>query len=226
MPVTKTTGDTIIGGTINQTGSLVMVAENVGRDTMLARIVAMVAEAQRSRAPIQRMADRVASVFVPVVIGIAAIAFLVWALVGPEPQLAHALVVAVTVLIIACPCALGLATPVSIMVGVGRGAQMGVLIKNAEALERMEKVNTLVVDKTGTSPKGGPPSHTSFRSPAQSSTTPSCYGLRQESNAHPSTPLHKPSSTQPLARASPSPRSPTSTHPSDVAWSVSWTVTR
>jgi Cu+-exporting ATPase len=156
MPVTKTTGDTVIGGTINQTGALVMVAEKVGRDTMLARIVAMVAQAQRSRAPIQRMADRVAAVFVPVVIGIAVIAFAVWALVGPDPRLAHALVVAVAVLIIACPCALGLATPVSIMVGVGRGAQIGVLIKNAESLERMEKVNTLVVDKTGTLTEGRP----------------------------------------------------------------------
>ena len=156
MPVTKTNGDTVIGGTINQTGSLVMVAEKVGRDTMLARIVAMVAEAQRSRAPIQRMADRVAGVFVPVVIGVAIIAFVVWALVGPDPRLAHALIVAVAVLIIACPCALGLATPVSIMVGVGRGAGMGVLIKDAEALERMEKVDTLVVDKTGTLTEGRP----------------------------------------------------------------------
>jgi heavy metal translocating P-type ATPase len=156
MPITKTTGDTVIGGTINQTGSLVMRAEKVGRDTMLARIVAMVAEAQRSRAPIQRMADRVASVFVPVVIGVAVAAFLVWALVGPDPRLAHALIVAVAVLIIACPCALGLATPMSIMVGVGRGARMGVLIKNAEALELMEKVDTLVVDKTGTLTEGRP----------------------------------------------------------------------
>ena len=156
MPVTKTIGDTVIGGTINQTGALVMRAEKVGRDTMLARIVAMVAEAQRSRAPIQRTADRVAAVFVPTVIGVAIAAFVVWALVGPDPRLAHALIVAVAVLIIACPCALGLATPVSIMVGVGRGAQMGVLIKNAEALERMEKVNTLVVDKTGTLTEGKP----------------------------------------------------------------------
>lgn len=156
MPVTKTTGDQVIGGTINQSGSVVMVAEKVGRDTMLARIVAMVAEAQRSRAPIQRMADRVAAVFVPVVIAIAVTAFAVWALVGPEPRLAHALVVAVAVLIIACPCALGLATPVSIMVGVGRGAQMGVLIKNAESLERLEKIDTLVVDKTGTLTEGRP----------------------------------------------------------------------
>ncbi|PKH41768.1 Cu+-exporting ATPase [Nocardioides alpinus] len=156
MPTTKTVGDVVIGGTINQTGALVMVAEKVGRDTMLARIVQMVADAQRSRAPIQRMADRVAGVFVPIVIVIAVVAFAVWALVGPDPRLAHALVVAVAVLIIACPCALGLATPVSIMVGVGRGAQMGVLIKNAEALERMEKVNTLVVDKTGTLTEGRP----------------------------------------------------------------------
>ncbi|MDR7253373.1 Cu+-exporting ATPase [Nocardioides sp. BE266] len=156
MPTTKALGDAVIGGTINQTGALVMVAEKVGRDTMLARIVQMVAEAQRSRAPIQRMADRVAAVFVPIVILIAVVAFIVWATVGPDPRLAHALVVAVAVLIIACPCALGLATPVSIMVGVGRGAQMGVLIKNAEALERMEKVNTLVVDKTGTLTEGRP----------------------------------------------------------------------
>ena len=156
MPVTKTAGDAVIGGTVNQTGSLTMRAEKVGRETMLARIVAMVAEAQRSRAPIQRMADRVAGVFVPVVIGVAVIAFVVWALVGPDPRLAHALVVAVAVLIIACPCALGLATPMSIMVGVGRGARAGVLIKNAEALERMEKVTTLVVDKTGTLTEGRP----------------------------------------------------------------------
>ncbi len=156
MPVTKTVGDTVIGGTINQTGSLIVRAEKVGRDTMLARIVQMVAEAQRSRAPIQRVADRVAAWFVPAVILIAIVAFAVWAVVGPDPRLAHALVVAVSVLIIACPCALGLATPMSIMVGVGRGAGLGVLIKNAEALERMEKVDTLVVDKTGTLTEGKP----------------------------------------------------------------------
>ena len=156
MPVTKTGGDTVIGGTINGSGALVMRAEKVGRDTMLARIVAMVADAQRSRAPIQRMADKVAGIFVPAVIGIAVVAFIVWALVGPDPKLAHALIVAVAVLIIACPCALGLATPMSIMVGVGRGAGLGVLIKNAEALERMEKVDTLVVDKTGTLTEGRP----------------------------------------------------------------------
>jgi len=151
MPTTKNPGDTVVGGTLNQTGSLVVRADKVGRDTMLARIVQMVADAQRSRAPIQRMADRVAAVFVPAVI-----AFIVWATAGPDPRLAHALIAAVAVLIIACPCALGLATPVSIMVGVGRGAGLGVLIKNAEALELMEKVDTLVVDKTGTLTEGRP----------------------------------------------------------------------
>ena len=156
MPVSKSTGDSVIGGTINGSGALVMRAEKVGRDTMLARIVTMVAEAQRSRAPIQRLADKVAGIFVPIVIGIAAVAFIVWALLGPDPKLAHAMVVAVAVLIVACPCALGLATPMSIMVGVGRGASLGVLIKNAEGLERMEKVDTLVVDKTGTLTEGHP----------------------------------------------------------------------
>ncbi|HEX5562830.1 MAG TPA: heavy metal translocating P-type ATPase [Nocardioidaceae bacterium] len=156
MPTTKTAGDPVIGGTLNRSGSIVLRAELVGRDTMLARIVQMVADAQRSRAPIQRMADRVAAWFVPAVIAVAVVAFLVWASVGPEPRMAHALVVAVTVLIIACPCALGLATPVSIMVGVGRGAGLGVLVKNAEALELMEKVDTLVVDKTGTLTEGRP----------------------------------------------------------------------
>ena len=156
MPVTKTDGDTVIGGTINGSGSLVVRADKLGRDTMLARIVAMVAEAQRSRAPIQRTADRVAAIFVPAVIAVALAAFMVWAIAGPEPKLAHALIVAVAVLIIACPCALGLATPMSIMVGVGRGARAGVLIKNAEALERLEKVDTVVVDKTGTLTQGAP----------------------------------------------------------------------
>lgn len=156
MPVTKEDGDTVIGGTINGSGGLVMVAEKVGRDTMLARIVAMVADAQRSRAPIQRMADKVSGIFVPIVIAVAVVAFIAWAVLGPDPKLAHALIVAVAVLIIACPCALGLATPMSIMVGVGRGASLGVLIKNAEALERMEKVDTLVVDKTGTLTEGRP----------------------------------------------------------------------
>ena len=156
MPVTKNPDDSVIGGTINQTGALILRAERVGRDTMLARIVQMVAEAQRSRAPIQRVADRVAAWFVPAVIAVALVAFIIWATIGPEPRLAHALIVAVSVLIIACPCALGLATPMSIMVGVGRGAGLGVLIKNAEALEVMEKVDTLVVDKTGTLTEGKP----------------------------------------------------------------------
>jgi heavy metal translocating P-type ATPase len=156
MPVTKRAGDAVIGGTVNQTGSLVLRAEKVGRDTMLARIVQMVADAQRSRAPIQRLADRVSAVFVPAVITVAVVAFVLWATLGPDPRLPHALVVAVSVLIIACPCALGLATPVSIMVGVGRGASLGVLIKDAEALERLEKVDTLVVDKTGTLTEGHP----------------------------------------------------------------------
>ncbi|CUR54303.1 heavy metal translocating P-type ATPase [Nocardioides sp.] len=156
MPVTKTSGDTVIGGTLNQTGSIVVRADRIGRDTMLARIVQMVAEAQRSRAPIQRMADRVAAWFVPAVLAVAVVAFIVWASVGPDPRLSHALIAAVAVLIIACPCALGLATPMSIMVGVGRGAGLGVLIKNAEALELMEKVDTLVVDKTGTLTEGRP----------------------------------------------------------------------
>ena len=156
MPTTKASGDTVIGGTLNQTGSLIVRADKIGRDTMLARIVQMVAEAQRSRAPIQGMADRVAAWFVPAVIAVAVIAFIIWAAVGPDPRLAHALIAAVAVLIIACPCALGLATPVSIMVGVGRGAGLGVLIKNAEALELMERVNTVVVDKTGTLTEGRP----------------------------------------------------------------------
>jgi Cu+-exporting ATPase len=156
MPVTKAKGDPVIGGTLNQTGALVIAATKVGRDTMLARIVQMVAEAQRSRAPIQRMADQVSGWFVPVVIGIAVLAFIGWGIWGPEPRFAYGLVAAVAVLIIACPCALGLATPMSIMVGVGRGAGLGVLIKNAEALEHMEKVDTLVVDKTGTLTQGHP----------------------------------------------------------------------
>jgi len=156
MPVTKGVGDKLIGGTLNQTGALVMQAAKVGRDTMLARIVQMVAEAQRSRAPIQRLADQVSAWFVPAVGLIALLAFAAWSIWGPEPRFAYGLVAAVAVLIIACPCALGLATPMSIMVGVGRGAQLGVLIKNAEALERMERVDTLLVDKTGTLTEGKP----------------------------------------------------------------------
>jgi Cu+-exporting ATPase len=156
MPVGKAIGDKVIGGTLNQTGALVIRADKIGRDTMLARIVQMVAEAQRSRAPIQRTADRVAGWFVPAVLAVALLAFAAWGIWGPQPRFAHGLVAAVAVLIIACPCALGLATPMSIMVGVGRGAGLGVLIKNAEALERMEKVDTLVIDKTGTLTEGRP----------------------------------------------------------------------
>jgi Cu+-exporting ATPase len=156
MPVTKTPGDTVIAGTINRSGSFVFRAERVGRDTLLSQIVQMVAQAQRSRAPIQRLADQVSGWFVPAVIAVALIAFTAWSSFGPEPRVAYGLVAAVSVLIIACPCALGLATPMSIMVGVGRGAQAGVLIKNAEALERMEKVDTLVIDKTGTLTEGRP----------------------------------------------------------------------
>jgi Cu+-exporting ATPase len=156
MPVTKETDARVIGGTINLSGGFIMRADRVGRDTLLSQIVQMVASAQRSRAPIQRLADRVAAWFVPMVIAVALVAFAAWATFGPEPRFAYGLVAAVSVLIIACPCALGLATPMSIMVGVGRGAQAGVLIKNAEALERMEKVDTLVVDKTGTLTEGKP----------------------------------------------------------------------
>jgi Cu+-exporting ATPase len=156
MPVTKEAGAKVIGGTLNQTGAFIMRAEKVGRHTMLAQIVQMVASAQRSRAPIQRLADQVTGWFVPTVILVALIAFAAWASFGPEPRFAYGLVAAVTVLIIACPCALGLATPMSIMVGIGRGAQAGILIKNAEALERLERVDTLVVDKTGTLTEGKP----------------------------------------------------------------------
>ncbi len=156
MPVTKEVGAKLIGGTMNKTGGFVMEAGKVGRDTMLSQIVRMVAEAQRSRAPIQRLADEVSGWFVPAVILIAIVAFATWMWIGPEPRFTHGLVAAVAVLIIACPCALGLATPMSIMVGVGQGARAGVLIKNAEALERFEKVDTLVVDKTGTLTEGKP----------------------------------------------------------------------
>jgi Cu+-exporting ATPase len=156
LPVGKSSGDKIIGGTLNQSGSVTMRAEKVGADTLLSQIVALVAKAQRSRAPVQRLADQVASWFVPLVIAVALLAFAAWAAFGPEPRFSFALVAAVSVLIIACPCALGLATPMSIMAGVGRGAQFGVLIKDAEALERMEKVDALAVDKTGTLTEGKP----------------------------------------------------------------------
>ena len=156
LPVSKSAGDQVIAGTLNASGSFIMRADKIGKDTLLARIVQMVADSQRSRAPIQRLADRVAGLFVPAVIAVSALAFIGWAFWGPDPRFAYALVAAVAVLIIACPCALGLATPMSIMVGVGRGAQMGLLIKNAEALERLEKVDTLIVDKTGTLTEGKP----------------------------------------------------------------------
>ena len=156
IPVAKTEGDPVTGGTVNQTGSFVMRAERIGKDTLLAKIVQMVAEAQRSRAPIQKLADLVAGWFVPAVVAIALVTFIVWSIWGPEPAMAYALVNAIAVLIIACPCALGLATPMSIMVGTGKGAQNGILIKNAEALETFEKVDTVVVDKTGTLTEGKP----------------------------------------------------------------------
>ncbi len=156
MPVEKQTDGAVTGGTVNGTGSFVMRADRIGSDTLLARIVGMVAEAQRSRAPIQGLADKVASIFVPAVVGCALLTFALWWFLGPEPRLAHAVINAVAVLIIACPCALGLATPMSVMVGVGRGAQEGVLVKNAEALERLERVTTLIMDKTGTLTEGRP----------------------------------------------------------------------
>jgi Cu+-exporting ATPase len=156
IPVEKEPGSKVTGGTVNGTGSFIMRAERVGEATLLAQIVRMVSEAQRSRAPIQRVADKVAGWFVPIVIAVAVVTFMIWFLVGPEPRLAHAIVNAVAVLIIACPCALGLATPMSVMVGTGRGATAGVLVRNAEALELMERVDTLVVDKTGTLTEGKP----------------------------------------------------------------------
>ena len=156
MPVSKGAGDKVVGATVNQTGSFLMRAERIGSETLLAQIVQMVAEAQRSRAPIQKLADTVSGYFVPAVISIAVITFIVWSIIGPPPAMAYALVNAVSVLIIACPCALGLATPMSIMVGVGRAAQAGILVKNAEAIEITEKVTHLITDKTGTLTAGKP----------------------------------------------------------------------
>jgi Cu+-exporting ATPase len=156
LPVEKAPGDPVTGATMNQTGSLIMEAQRVGAETLLAQIVQMVADAQRSRAPIQKLADLVAGYFVPAVVAVAALTFAVWALVGPEPRMAHAIINAVAVLIIACPCALGLATPMSIMVATGKGATLGVLFKNAEAIEHLRRVDTLVVDKTGTLTEGKP----------------------------------------------------------------------
>jgi Cu+-exporting ATPase len=170
LPVAKIVGDRLIGGTVNGTGSLIMRADKVGADTMLSRIVAMVSEAQRSRAPIQRLADRIAAYFVPAVLAVAALAFAVWAVWGPPPALTYALIAAVSVVIVACPCALGLATPMSIGVGIGKGAGAGVLIKDAEALERLEKVDTLVVDKTGTLTEGKPKVTTLIAAPPFSET--------------------------------------------------------
>ena len=186
MPVVKIAGDALIGGTLNQSGALVMRAQKVGRDTMLARIVQMVAQAQRSRAPVQRLADQVAGWFVPLVVGIAILAFAAWATFGPEPRFAFGLVAAVSVLIIACPCALGLATPMSIMVGVGKGAGLGVLVKNAEALERLENVDTLVIDKTGTLTEGRPALTTIVAAPGfeENETLRLCAGVEQASE-HP-----------------------------------------
>jgi Cu+-exporting ATPase len=159
FPVEKHAGDTLAGATVNQTGTLLMRAEKIGADTLLAQIIALVAQAQRSRAPLQRIADRVAAWFVPTVVGIAILAALVWSSVGPEPRFAYALIAAVSVLIIACPCALGLATPISIMVATGRGAQTGVLFRDAAAIEALRKVDTLIVDKTGTLTEGRPSLH-------------------------------------------------------------------
>ncbi|MBL8765448.1 MAG: HAD-IC family P-type ATPase, partial [Phycisphaerae bacterium] len=156
MPVDKGPGDTVTGGTLNKTGSFVMRAEKVGSDTMLSRIVALVASAQRSRAPIQSVADRVARYFVPAVVSVAVLAFFAWLFLGPSPSLAYAVVAAVSVLIIACPCALGLATPMSIMVSTGRGAREGILVRDAAALEALAGIDTLVVDKTGTLTEGKP----------------------------------------------------------------------
>src|SRR3954452_2544556 len=156
VPAEKAAGSRVTGGTVNTSGSLLVRAERIGADTLLAQIVRMVGEAQRSRAPIQRLADRIAAYFVPAVIACAVIAFVAWSIWGPEPRLAHGLVAAVAVLIIACPCALGLATPMAIMVGSGRGAHAGVLIKNAEALEQLARVDVLVVNKTGTLTEGKP----------------------------------------------------------------------
>ena len=202
MPVEKAVGARVVGGSVNGTGAFVMRAEKIGKDTLLAQIVTLVSAAQRSQAPIQRIADQVASWFVPGVIAVAVLAFIGWLVWGPAPALAHALVAAVTVLIIACPCALGLATPMSIMVAVGRGAQEGVLVKNAAALERMEKINTLVIDKTGTLTEGQPQVTAVHASPGvdehlllsvaqgleQSSEHPLAQAIRTYRGGHPVTP--------------------------------------
>ena len=159
LPVDKGPGDRVVGATVNQTGAVIVIAERVGADSLLSQIVALVAQAQRSRAPLQRLADHVSAWFVPAVIILALITFVVWWLVGPEPRLAYAMVNAVAVLIIACPCALGLATPISIMVASGRGAQLGILFRDAQAIEHLREIDTLVVDKTGTLTVGKPTLH-------------------------------------------------------------------
>jgi Cu+-exporting ATPase len=191
IPVEKSRGDKVTGGTVNGSGSFVMRAERVGDDTLLGRIVKMVSEAQRSRAPIQGLADKVAAIFVPAVLATSVLTFVLWMWLGPAPHIGHAIVNAVAVLIIACPCALGLATPMSIMVGVGRGAQEGVLVKNGDALERLEKVDTLVVDKTGTLTDGKPKLGTSCPNP-DSTRTDSC-AWRRHWNKAANTPWPRPS---------------------------------
>ena len=210
MPVTKEAGSKTIGGTMNQSGSFIMRADKVGRDTMLAQIVQMVAQAQRSRAPIQRLADQVSGWFVPLVIGVAVVAFFAWSIWGPEPRFTFGLIAAVSVLIIACPCALGLATPMSIMVGVGRGAQAGVLIKNAEALERFEKIDTLVVDKTGTLTEGKPRVVAIRTAPAKPKTM--CCGWQPVWSAAASIRSARPSCRRQRSAGFPSPMFRTSTH--------------
>ena len=222
MPVTKEPDAKVVGGTVNRTGTFVMKAEKVGADTMLSRIVKMVAEAQRSRAPIQRLADSVSSWFVPLVVVIALAAFAAWFVWGPEPRFAFALLAAVSVLIIACPCALGLATPMSIMVGVGRGAAAGILIRNADALERLEKIDTLVVDKTGTLTVGRPA--VTALVPLARSQTSRCCGSPPASSVAASIPS-PPRSWRPRASARSSwPPSPTSIHRPARAWSAASTA--
>ena len=222
IPVEKSPESKVIGATINGTGSFVMRAERVGSDTLLARIVQLVGQAQRSRAPIQRLADRVAKWFVPIVVAVAVITFLAWSLFGPQPRFAHALVNAVAVLIIACPCALGLATPMAIMVGVGRGARAGVLIKNAEALEILEKVDTLVVDKTGTLTEGKPQVWEAIRE--RSWTIPNSCASPPASSEPANIPWLRRSSMPPEFKAYSSPSRRSSTPSPAKASRASWTA--
>ena len=206
LPVEKGPGDALTGGTLNKAGSLVMRAERVGAETVLARIVALVAKAQRSRAPIQALADRVAGAFVPAVVALALLAALGWLVAGPEPALAHALGAAVSVLIIACPCALGLATPMSIMVAAGRGARAGVLVRDAEALERLAGADVLVVDKTGTLTEGRPAVTDVI--PAGGIERRACWRSRPRWSGAPSIPWPRPSWPRPRRRARPTSRPP------------------